>query len=96
MAQDWRNSIVRYRCALSEAEARRHLSADEPWRCDDVEFFVGTVSAEALAPAQALRLREMPTRLALPVADVDAAIAAGRAATAVNPALRAYIAARIR
>lgn len=96
MAQDWRNSIVRYRCALSEAEARRHLIADEPWRCDDVEFFVGTVSAEALAPAQALRLREMPTRLALPVADVDAAIAAGRAATAVNPALRAYIAARIR
>ena len=75
---------------------RPHLTAHEPWHCDDVKFYVGTVSAEALPTEQARRLREMPTRLALPAEDVDAAIAAGRAATLANPALKAYMADRLR
>jgi NTE family protein len=56
--------------------------------------YVETINAEALPPAQARRLREMPTRLALPAGDVDAAIAAGREATRQSPALKAYLAAR--
>lgn len=90
MATEWRDSIVRHRCALDEATVRRHLPAGEPWRCDDVRFVVETISAEALAPDRARRLREMPTRLALPAQDVDAAIAAGRDATLQSPALRVY------
>ena len=94
MASEWRDSIVRHRCALDEATVRRYLPPGEPWQCEDLQFVVETISAEALPPAQARRLREMPTRLALPAEDVDAAIAAGRDATLRSPALKAYRAAR--
>jgi NTE family protein len=94
MTVEWRDSIVRFRCGLSEVQVRRHLAAASPWRCDDVRFFIGTVSVEGLPPERAERLRRMPTRLALPRADVDAAVDAGRDATWLNPALRDYIADR--
>ena len=93
MAQEWRDSIVRHRCAMDDAAVRRYLPPGEAWRCDDLEFVVETISAEALAPLQAQRLREMPTRLALPAEDVDAAIAAGRDATLRSEGLKAYLAA---
>lgn len=95
MIGQWRASLIAFRCGLSEADARVHLDPGEPWRCADVEFFVDTVSAESLDPATALRLREMPTRLVLPPADIDAAIEAGRAATLASPALREYLRARL-
>jgi NTE family protein len=95
MVQDWREQIVRFRCALGEARARPHLETGEPWRCDDVMFFVGTVSAESLEPERAARMRAMPTRLALAPSDIDAAISAGRDATLRDPALRRYLAARV-
>jgi NTE family protein len=94
MNAEWRDNIVRYRCSLSEATVRRYVPADQAWRCDDVTFFIGTISAESLGPARAARLRDMPTRLSLPPADIDAAIAAGRDAALANPALRAYLADR--
>lgn len=94
MAAEWRDSIVRHRCGLEPTAVRRYLPAGEAWRCDDLQFVVETISAEALAPVQAQRMREMPTRLALPAADVDAAIAAGRDATLQSPALKAHLTAR--
>lgn len=94
MTGEWRDSIVRFRCGLTEAQARRHLPATQPWRCDDVRFFIGTVSVESLTPERAERLRGMPTRLTLPRADVDAAVDAGRDAAGLNPALRDYLADR--
>jgi NTE family protein len=94
MAAEWRESIVRHRCALETSVVRRYLPADEAWQCDDLQIVVETISAEALPPPQARRLREMPTRLALPAEDVDAAIAAGRDATLQSPALKAHLAAR--
>ena len=53
----------------------------------------GTEEARMLAE-RAERLRNMPTRLVLSPADVDAAIAAGRDAAQGNAALKAYLAAR--
>jgi NTE family protein len=94
MSGEWRDSIVRFRCSLSAEQMRRHVPAGQPWRCDDVRFFVGTVSPESLSPERAARLREMPTRLALPRDDVEAAIDAGRDAALRNPALRDYLAER--
>lgn len=94
MTTEWRESMIRHRCSLTEAQVRRHLPAGQAWRCDDVTFFVGTVSAESLGPQRAARLRDMPTRLTLPRADVDAAIDAGRDAARANAALRAYLADR--
>lgn len=94
MVREWRDSIVQHRCALDASTVRRHLPEGEAWKCDDVQFVVETISAEALGPEQARRLREMPTRLVLPAADVDAAIAAGRDATLRSRALRDYLAGR--
>lgn len=94
MTVEWRDSMIRHRCSLSEAQVRRYVPAGQPWRCDDVSFFVGTVSAQSLSPERAARLRDMPTRLTLSRADVDAAIDAGRDAARANPALRAYLADR--
>ncbi|MCE2915740.1 MAG: patatin-like phospholipase family protein [Rubrivivax sp.] len=94
MTSQWRENIIRHRCSLSDAQVRRHVPAGQAWRCDDVTFFVGTVSAESLGPERAARMRDMPTRLSLPRADVDAAINAGRDAALANPALRAYLADR--
>lgn len=94
MTTEWRDSMIRHRCSLTEAQVRRYLPAGQAWRCDDVTFFVGTVSAESLGPERAARMRDMPTRLSLPRADIDAAIDAGRDAALANPALRAYLADR--
>lgn len=94
MMAAWRSEIVRHRCSLSDEQVRRYLPSGQTWLCDDVRFFVGTVSAESLGPDRAARLRDIPTRLSLPRADVDAAIAAGRDAALANPALRDYLADR--
>jgi hypothetical protein len=89
-----RDSIVRHSCSLGEAPLRRLLPAGPPWRCDDVQCCVGTVSAESLEPARAERLRHTPTRLVLPPDDFEAMAAARRDAAQRNPALWAYLADR--
>lgn len=94
MARAWQDSLVQHRCGLDEATVRRYLPPDEVWQCEDLQIVVETISAESLEPAQAGRLREMPTRPALPAQDVDAAIAAGREATLRSRALKEYLAAR--
>jgi NTE family protein len=95
MAVEWRDSIVRFRCSLSDAQVREHVPSGQPWRCDELRFFLGTVSAESLEPARAARLRDTPTRLNLPREDIDAVIAAGRDAARRSPALREYLADRV-
>jgi NTE family protein len=94
MTREWRDSIVRFRCGLSETQVRRHLPPDADWRCDDVEFLVGTVSAESLEPERARRLQLIPTRLVLPRADIDDLVQAGRDAAARNRALLSYVESR--
>ena len=91
MVVEWRDSIVRFRCGLTGAEVQRYLPAGQTWRCDDLEFFIGTVSAEGLEPLRAARMRDTPTRLTLPPADIDAVVAAGRDAARRNPALQSYL-----
>jgi NTE family protein len=93
MLQEWRDSIVRHRCGLSAEQVRRHLPAGEvaTWRCDDVVFRLGVIGFEGLPAPDAERLRNIPTRLVLPAADIDFAIAAGRAAALASPALRAHV-----
>ncbi len=96
MVREWRDAIVQYRCSLDDAEVRRHVPAGTDWQCTDVTVLVDTVSADALEPERARRLRAMPTRLVLPAAEVDAAIEAGRDAALRSPALRGYVAERSR
>jgi NTE family protein len=96
MIEDWQNSVVRFRCTLPRERVQRYLPANQEWRCDDVQFVVGVVGFDSLEQSRAQRLKEMPTRLALPAAQIEEAIQAGRDATLANPALRAYLATRVR
>ena len=91
MSVEWRESIVRFRCGLTQAQVQRHLPADQDWRCDDLTFFVGTVSSESLSSGLAAKFKAIPTRLNLPKTDIDIAIEAGRQALQSNPALRDYL-----
>jgi len=104
MVDEWRTSIVRFRCSLIPEQLRHHLpkglqaglQAGAPWRCDDLQFEVGVIGFDDLQGARAVRLKNMPTRLVLPKADIDEVIAAGRDATRESPALRCYLSRRVR
>jgi NTE family protein len=100
MVDEWRASIIRFRCSLSPEQLRRHLPqglpAGAPWRCDDLQFEVGVIGFHNLEGARAERLKNMPTRLVLPKADIDEAIAAGRDATRDSPAMVRYLSGRVR
>jgi predicted acylesterase/phospholipase RssA len=90
----WRNDIVRYRCSLSMAEIRRHRGTLDGWNCRNVQLAVEHVSFRDLDAATKARLDRVPTRLALPQAEVDLVIEAGRQAIRSNPAVNdalAYI-----
>ena len=108
MVDEWRTSIIRFRCSLSPEQLRQHLPKEQlneqlkglpagaPWRCDDLQFEVGVIGFDNLEGARADRLKNMPTRLVLPKADIDEAIAAGRDATRDSPAMRRYLSGRVR
>lgn len=91
---DLQRRLVARRCALSRDEVERLIGPSPQWRCDDLEFMVGAVGFDDLDDAQAERMRQMPTRLALPKGDIDAAIAAGKTAVERHPAFQRYRAIR--
>ena len=84
----WRNDIVSYRCGLSMAEIRRHRGSLDGWDCRNVRLAVEHVSFRDLDPETRARLNQVPTRLALPQAEVDLVIEAGRRAIRTNPSVR--------
>jgi NTE family protein len=85
-----RRRLVAQRCALGRDEVERSIGPAPTWRCDDLEFMVGAVGFDDLDDADADRMRQMPTRLTLPREDIDAAIAAGKAAIERHPAFQRY------
>lgn len=80
---EWRDSIVRWRCALS---------ASAPG-CDALQFELARVAFDDLPAGDAARLRRIPTSLRLSADDVDALLAAGRQAVRQNPAVQRLLAA---
>ena len=96
MVEQWRTRIVAYRCTLTAAQLQRLVKPGGGWRCDDLQFSVGVVGFDGLAPERAERMKNMPTRLVLPKPDLDAAVAAGQEAARANEALRQYRAVRPR
>jgi NTE family protein len=95
MVEDWRRSIVDFRCSLPESEARKLLERGAAWNCDDLRVYVGTVGFEGLPRELAEGMRKMPTRLVLPPGDIDLAIEAGRAAVLGNRELLLYLRERV-
>ena len=88
--RDWKNSLVRWRCGLSEADRRRYGAAPG-WNCNDVQFFIGRVGFDGLSPDRAAALNRVETRLKLPPDQVDMLIAAGRDALSANSKFRAFL-----
>jgi NTE family protein len=52
---EWRDTLVRWRCGLSEAERTKHGTA-VGWDCRDLKFFVGRVNFEQLGQKRATEL----------------------------------------
>ena len=87
---EWQDSLVKWRCRLSEAE-RHRLGATPGWNCRDVKFFIGRLAFEQLGPERASALNGVETRLRLPVEQVDMLIEAGRDALKNNTTFRTFL-----
>lgn len=96
MIEDWRESIVRFRCSLTDETVRRHLKNVTNWSCSDVQFFVDVIGFDSLEDDRAEKLKAMPTRLNLSRADVETAVSAGRDATRSNETIQRYVRERLR
>ncbi len=93
MLAQWQADLQAYRCSLSSEQLttlRGAARVEEPWNCQDVEFEISLLSFGDLGAQRASLLDQIPTRLTLPAADIDAAIDAGREAALANTALRRY------
>ena len=98
MVRAWRDSLVRFRCGLPREQVLLLLGPArqiDDWRCDDVVFNVDTLGFASLPRERADRLRNMPTRLTLPAADIDFAVRAGRDALREHAAVKAYLSERV-
>jgi NTE family protein len=87
---EWRNSLVRWRCALSQTE-RQNYEAAARWNCHDLKFFVGRVNFEQLGALRAVELNSIPTRFRLSPENVEMLIAAGQDALRTNQTFRAFL-----
>jgi NTE family protein len=84
---DWEDSIRKWRCGLSAAEARR-LGASGDWRCSSFSFQVVQVGFDLFDPQRAAKLSSIPTRLKLPTDDVDLLIQSGSEAVLNHPTFK--------
>ncbi len=82
---DWRNDLVRYRCGLSEGEVRRLRGSLSGWDCRGLELHIARVSFDSLDPGTRAGMEQVPTRLVLPLPQVELSIHAGRQALRANP-----------
>jgi NTE family protein len=85
--RDWEAAIRKWRCGLSAAEAHA-LGAGADWRCSNIKFDITEVSFDRLDHETAARLSAIPTRLQLPVDEVDLLIGAGARAVVEDLVLR--------
>jgi NTE family protein len=95
MMREWQRDVIEFRCSLKEEDVLHLRGSLTHWNCKDVEFDIGLVALSDLGPEQEKRLNNIPTRLTLPKADIDNAIAAGREAALKNAALKLYLKQRI-
>lgn len=81
---NWKDELVRYRCGLSLSEVRKLRGNLAGWNCRDVELVIELVSFHDVDAEMRARLNQVPTRLSLPVAEVDLTVEAGRLALRNN------------
>lgn len=85
---NWKNELVRWRCALPPRDVARLRGHVAPWRCDDLQMFVGELSFADAGPERAAKLDAVPTRFSLPAKSVDFVIESGRIAVRNEKAIR--------
>lgn len=88
----WRDQLIRYRCSLSQQTVRRIRGTVAGWNCREVNAIVEHLSFASLPLDMTRELNLVPTRLHLPVDQVDKLVAGGRQAVAGNDRLMAAIA----
>lgn len=88
---DWLRDLLDFRCALDDDAVRALRGTLDGWDCRDLKLFVGVIGFDDLEPDRKARLDAVPTRLKLDEREVDMVIAAGRDATAINPALNGFL-----
>ena len=88
---DWRQDIVRFRCALSDEQVLDLRGSLEDWDCANVKMTVQLLSFRDLDSDQQRRLDRIPTRLELPNKEVDLLIQAGRDTVRTNRAIQEAI-----
>lgn len=89
----WQDELVRYRCSLPVATVAAYRGSAGSWNCRDVHLVVEHLSFADLDPARQVKLNLIPTRLKLPVEQVDLTITAGREALLVNAEIASAVAA---
>jgi len=95
MVRDWRESLVRFRCALSDEQVVRLGGPTKGWNCDDVKFHLAFLTIDRLEPEYRDKLNAIPTRLTLTPQQVDDAIEGGRRGALGLRRLQQYIRERV-
>lgn len=87
---EWRESLVRWRCGLSQSERQAHGLVDK-WDCRDLRFFVGHLDFDQLGAQRSSDLNSIPTRFKLSPEQVEILINAGQDALRANSTFRAFL-----
>ena len=87
---EWRDGLVRWRCALSAEEMRKY-GASNGSSCRDLKFFVGFVSFDDLGRQRADELNSIPTRFKMAPQTVELVIEAARDALRTNATFRMFL-----
>ena len=90
--QNWRSTLVRWRCGLPAAEVLKLRGG--PGDCRDLKLYIGRIGFDQLGPERAAQLGAIATRFKLPVDAVDELIAAGSEALAGHQTYRAFLTGR--
>jgi NTE family protein len=81
--ENWRTTLVRWRCGLPPAYLQRLRGGAGD--CRDLKIYIGRIGFDQLGSERAARLGAVETRFRLPVDTVDELIAAGGEALARHP-----------
>jgi NTE family protein len=90
MMRNWRDDIVRYRCALPADRRAALIEQRANWKCDDLIFTVTQVSFTDFGDKEEAQLSAIPTRLKLPTAQIDQLIDAGKRVVQGNETVAAF------
>jgi NTE family protein len=85
----WTAKVRAWRCSLSAAD-RTRLGLPADWKCGDLRTFLDRLSFDRLEPERTAALERVPTRLKLPVDEVDLTIESGGLALRDSKTFQAF------